>query len=109
MERKIKTYTAEFKYEVVRMYLEGTDGYKTVGSKMGIHGSLVSRWAKAYQLEGMQGLEEKRGKSFRSKANLIQNEPRNQEEKIRRLEAENAYLKKLLEVRKEGISQEKEQ
>ena len=93
MERKIKTYTAEFKYKVVKMYLEGTDGYKTVGAKMGIHGSLVSRW----------------GKSFRSKANLIQNEPRNQEEKIRRLEAENAYLKKLLEVRKGGISQEKEQ
>lgn len=37
--------------------------YKTVAKELGIHHSVVSRWGKHFEAEGIKGLEEKRSKA----------------------------------------------
>ncbi|MGR5964636.1 helix-turn-helix domain-containing protein [Bacillus cereus] len=37
--------------------------YETVAKELGIHHSVVSRWVKHFEAEGIKGLEEKRGKA----------------------------------------------
>lgn len=55
--------------------------------------SVIDRWIKKYENEGILGLQEKRGRS--KQTNEV-----SQDARIQRLEAENAYLKKLLATKK---------
>jgi transposase len=58
-----KTYDVKFKKKAVDLYLKEGMGYETVAKELGIHHSMVQRWVKHYEQEGMKGLEEKRGKA----------------------------------------------
>jgi transposase len=47
----------------VDLYLKEGMSSETVAKKLGIHHSMVNRWVKHFDREGMKGLEEKRGKA----------------------------------------------
>jgi transposase-like protein len=94
---KKQTYSTEVKLQAVELYLSGElGGYRPVADQFNVHATQVMRWVKAYKEEGIDGLKEKRGI-------LVGRQPKNpsDQEKIKRLEAEVEYLKKLLEARKE--------
>jgi transposase len=80
------------------MYKKEGMGYKTVAKKLGIDHSMVRRWVKHYENEGMKGLEEKRGKAKGPKKGRPRIRPEDPEVKIKRLEAEVEMLKKLLKM-----------
>ncbi|MDM5266019.1 transposase [Bacillus wiedmannii] len=88
------TYDIEFKKKAVNLYLKEGMGYKTVAKELGIDHSVVRRWVKHFEAEGIKGLEEKRGKT--KGPGRPKNNPEDPEAKMKRLEAENAMLKKLL-------------
>lgn len=93
---KKQTYSVELKLQAVELYISGElGGYRPVAEQFNVHATQVMRWVKAYKEEGIDGLKEKRSALAGRK---LQN-PSDQE-KIRRLEAEVEYLKKLLEARK---------
>jgi transposase len=97
MGKTKKTYSVEFKLAAVKMYFNEDMGYKSVAAELGIHFTMVKRWVKHYEKEGLKGLEEKRGRSGgngRRRKNLSLNE------ELVRLKAENEYLKKLLALRR---------
>lgn len=91
-----KTYDAKFKKKAVDLYLKEGMGYKTVAKELGIDESMVRRWVKRYEQEGMKGLEEKRGKAKGPGKGRPRTRPEDPETKIKRLEAEVEMLKKLL-------------
>ncbi|MDR7319744.1 transposase [Brevibacillus nitrificans] len=93
-----KTYDAAFKKKAVDLYLKDGMGYKTVAKELGIHHSMVRRWVEHFQGEGMAGLNEKRGKANGPGIGRPRTRPEDAEVKIKRLEAENALLKKLLKM-----------
>jgi len=54
-------YTPEFKLIVVRRYLDGSMGYRTLAEEFGIANfSLVQRWVGFFRAHGEKGLERKR-------------------------------------------------
>jgi transposase len=57
-----KTYDVKFKKKAVDLYLKEGMSSETVAKKLGIHHSMVIRWVKHFDREGMKGLEEKRGR-----------------------------------------------
>ncbi|MCA0174281.1 MULTISPECIES: helix-turn-helix domain-containing protein [Bacillaceae] len=91
-----KTYDVPFKKKAVDMYLKEGMGYKTVGRELEIDPKMVRRWVQHFEAEGIKGLEEKRGKAKGSGIGRPKTRPEDPEEKIKRLEAENEILKKLL-------------
>ncbi|MFA4132614.1 MULTISPECIES: transposase [unclassified Brevibacillus] len=93
-----RTFDAAFKKKAVDLYLRDGMGYKTVAKELGIETSVVRRWVAHYQTEGMTGLEEKRGKAKGPSIGIPRTNPEDPETKIKRLEAENALLKKLLQM-----------
>lgn len=105
MGKKRRTFTAEFKMKAIEMYLHRGMGSKRIGKELDITYSIVDRWIAYYKKEGLIGLQEKRGKA----SGTTQDSSNTNDEKIERLEAENAYLKKLLEVKKEMKLTEKRQ
>ncbi|XRG76724.1 transposase [Rossellomorea sp. GAMAL-10_SWC] len=102
-----KTYTKEFKLKAINLYFDEGMGLKTIGKQLGIAHSVVERWVKHYKNEGIAGLEEKRGKAKGPNIGRPRLEPLSDAEKIQRLEAENAYLKKLLALKKEMVLKRK--
>ncbi|MBE2914535.1 transposase [Anoxybacillus flavithermus] len=93
-----KTYDVKFKKKAVDLYLKEGMGYKTVVKELGIDHSMVRRWVKYYEQEGIQGLEEKRGKAKGPSKGRPRTRPEDPETKIKRLEAEVEMLKKLLKM-----------
>jgi transposase len=93
-----KTYDVEFKKKTVDLYLKKGVGYKEVARKMGIGDSLVRRWVKHFKAEGLKGLEEKRGKAKGPGMGRPRTRTEDPEVKLKRLEAENELLKKLLQM-----------
>jgi transposase len=91
-----KTYDAKFKKKAVDLYWKEGMGYKTVAKELGIDESMVRRWVKRYEQEGMKGLEEKRGKAKGPGKGRPRTRPEDPEMKIKCLEAEVEMLKKLL-------------
>lgn len=91
-----KTYDAKFKKKAVDLYLKEGLGYETVAKELGISHSMVRRWVKRYEQDGIQGLEEKRGKAKGPNKGRPRTRPEDPETKIKRLEAEVEMLKKLL-------------
>lgn len=73
-------------------------GYKSVAREMGIDDTLVRRWVKRFEAEGVKGLEEKREKTKGPGIGRPRTRPEDPEVKIKRLEAENEMLKKLLRM-----------
>lgn len=92
------TYDITFKKTAVDLYFKEGMGYKTVAKELGIHHSVVSRWVKHFEAEGIKGLEEKRGKAKGSGKGRPRTRPEDPEVKKKRLEAENEMLKKLLKM-----------
>ncbi|MEB9553144.1 transposase [Bacillus cereus] len=90
------TYDVEFKKKAIDLYLKEGMSYKTTVEELGLHHSVVSRWVKHFESEGSKGLEEKRGKAKGPGLGRPRTKPEDPEAKIRRLEAENEILKKLL-------------
>ena len=93
-----KTYDVKFKKKAVDLYFKEGMGYKTVARKLGIAHAMVRRWVKHYEQEGIQGLEEKRGKAKGPSKGRPRTRPEDPETKIKRLEAEVEMLKKLLKM-----------
>jgi transposase len=69
-----------------------------VAEKLGISSSVIRRWVKHFKSEGINGLEEKRGKAKGTGQGRPRTRPEDPEAKIKRLEAENEMLKKLLKM-----------
>ncbi|WP_088013178.1 transposase [Gottfriedia acidiceleris] len=100
-----KTYSKEIKVKAIDLYFKKDMGIRSIAKELGIGFATIQRWITHYKREGIQGLDEKRGTSdslLRRKAK-IDNESNT--EKINRLEAENAFLKKLLAA-KRGLVKE---
>ncbi|MGM7683294.1 transposase [Cytobacillus sp. Hm23] len=98
MEKDRKTYDINFKKKVVEQY-QIKKSYSAVAREFNIHRKNVQRWVNHYNNEGTRGLREWRGrkKEF-SKVTHIRNE--HPKQKIKRLEAENEFLKKLLSMKR---------
>ena len=108
MGKKRKTYTQEFKLMVVEDYLSGKSGGITkIAKKYDIPKDyMVTRWTRAYKEFGIDGLKENRGKTGSSKGRPKKNNL-STEERILRLEAENAYLRKIVEHRENILKKKK--
>ncbi|MEC1072112.1 helix-turn-helix domain-containing protein [Priestia megaterium] len=98
MGKTKRTFDIGFKKKVVDLYLEGRLGCKAVGKEFGINHTTVLRWVRHYEAEGLKGLEEKRGKSREPNKEKYVSHSESSETKIKRLEAENEMLKKLLQM-----------
>lgn len=58
------TYSKKIKEKAVRLYFEEGVGSTTIGRELGIPShKIVMRWVRHFENEGLEGLEEKRGKS----------------------------------------------
>ena len=55
-------FTAEFKLQVVRQYLDGHDGTARTAQAAGVSRSLLRMWVNAYEVHGSSGLSPKRGR-----------------------------------------------
>lgn len=92
------TYDAEFKKKAIDLYLKECMSYKTIVTELGIHHSVVSRRVKHFETENIKALKEKRGKVKDPGLGRLRTKHEDSETKIKRLEAENAMLKKLLGI-----------
>ena len=108
MGEKRKTYSKEFKIKVVEDYLSGeSGGTRLTAKKYNIPNEyMISRWIRKYQTLGPESLGENRGKfqkarKGRSKKILTD------AEKIKKLEAENAYLREVLKERENVLKKKK--
>ncbi|PGM50273.1 helix-turn-helix domain-containing protein [Bacillus sp. AFS053548] len=104
-----KTYSKEIKLKAIDMYVNNHMGSTSIANELGISVSIVKRWISHYNREGFQGLDEKRGRSNSPLQGRPRKSPESEAEKINRLEAENAYLKKLLAAKRRMIQEKKNQ
>jgi transposase len=93
-----KTYDVAFKKKAVNLYLKKGMSYKSVAQELEIDHSVVRRWVNHFQAEGMKGLEEKRGKEIGPGVGRPRTRSEDPKVKMKRLEAENELLKKLLRM-----------
>ncbi|MDR5045278.1 helix-turn-helix domain-containing protein [Bacillus thuringiensis] len=89
-----RTFSIDFKMKAIELYSHRGIGSNLLGKELGVTYSVIDRWIKKYENEGILGLQEKRGRS--KQTNEV-----SQDARIQRLEAENEYLKKLLATKKE--------
>ena len=108
MGNKRKTYSKEFKLMVVEDYLSGQSGGITkIAKKYEIPKDyMVTLWTRAFKKFGIDGLGERRGKTGISKGRPRKNKL-SAEEKILKLETENAYLRKIVEHRENILKKKK--
>src|SRR5471032_798654 len=52
-------YNEQFKLTVVRQYLDGRQGYKSVANDHGLDHTMVKRWVDRYRQHGIAGLQKK--------------------------------------------------
>ncbi|MDZ5474687.1 transposase [Bacillus sp. 31A1R] len=97
-KKKVTTYDVAFKKKAVDLYFNVGMGYKTVAKELGVDHSIVRRWVKHFEAEGIKGLEEKRGKAKGPGIGRPRTRREDPQEKIKRLEAEVEMLKKLLKM-----------
>ncbi|MCR8993839.1 transposase [Brevibacillus sp. 7WMA2] len=87
-----KTYSKDFKLKAVQLYLSGEQGYKTLTRDLGISDpSILRGWVDHYGKEGIQGLDEKRGRTKNPLRGKPLTRPESMEEEIVRLRAENEF------------------
>ncbi|MEJ5257225.1 MAG: transposase [Fervidobacterium sp.] len=93
--QKFKKYSTELKQEVIRLYLEEHLPKNTIASLLGIDEGRVRLWIRNYLTHG--SVEQKKGRPKKGE----------HEKELKRLRAENAYLKlmmvKLFEDRKQRL------
>ena len=105
LKRKItdKTYSVQFKLDVLHYKIRTGESYQDVAIKFGVsEPSIIANWLRAWQKDGVGGLSKPKGRPTMSKKNNIQKnrgEKLTKEQELERenelLRAENAYLKKL--------------
>lgn len=108
MGNKRKTYSKEFKLMVVEDYLSGkSGGIMQIAKKYAIPKAyMVTLWTRKYNEKGPDSLGENRGKAKckrkgRPKKNM------SDKEKIKYLEAENAYLREIVKKRENILKKKK--
>jgi len=95
MAKKRKTYVyhdLEFKSKLVKLYLEGNGGYRTLAREYGVNSTQIRNWVKKYKNgELTEENYDKRGKGTFNKKIF-----KNTDEEKEYLKLENEYLKKKL-------------
>lgn len=97
-----KTYSVQFKLDVLQYKLRTEESYQDVALKFDIHeSSIIANWMCIWRKEGIDGLSKQKGRPSMSKkkkqkknGNTLTRE-KQLEREIELLRAENAYLKKL--------------
>ena len=98
--------TFEERIEIVKYCISNNKDYRETAKRYGVSYNQVYSWVKKYENNSEEGLKDKRGrkvagsKENMSKEKQVELELRAAQEKIKRLEAENALLKKLEELEK---------
>lgn len=94
-----KKYSFDIKLEAVKMYLEKGIGPTNIARQLELSDrGRVMLWVRRYKEFGEDGLKERRGKATGPSKGRAKKEDLTLEEKIKRLEAENEYLKKVLKM-----------
>lgn len=93
-----KTYDMNIKKKVVDLQLKDGMGYNIIAKELSIDKNQGRRCVNYFNAEGIKGLEDKRGKRKGPGKGRPRARPEDQEVKIKRLEAENEMLKKLLKM-----------
>ena len=95
-----KSYSKYEKEQIINRVING-ETIISVAIDEGIKSkSMLSHWVQKYKESGYNIVERKRGRPSMFKPNKKINNPETQEEKIKRLEEENLYLKAELEYSK---------
>ena len=100
-KRKNKTYTVQFKLDVLNYKLRTGKSYQEVANTFGMSEfSLIANWYKTWTQKGVDGLSRPKGRPLMSKKKCNQSKQKlTREKELERenelLRAENAYLKKL--------------
>lgn len=61
-------YSDQLKLKVVKAYLAGKAGTIALGKRDDVEPSLLRRWAAAYQIHGLSGLQRKYSRNFKLSA-----------------------------------------
>jgi transposase len=95
-----KTYTVEEKRIAVELF--NCDGlpFSEIARELNIPRTNIRHWVNLYEREGLEGLEEKRGKAKGLHKGRKRKDPLSMEEELVKLRAENEYLKKLWELQR---------
>ena len=100
LQSKNKSYSEEFKLKAIKRVLNNNETALSVAIDIGLSSDgLLQNWIKKYKENGYNIVERKRGRLTMSKVTK-KKENETQEEKIKRLEEENLYLKAELEYSK---------
>lgn len=104
--RKNKSYSVEFKLEVLALYEASEMSYREIANKFGItNPSMIASWHRKYQEFGIDGLSAKRGRPGKMKEDnkksknkeenpdVASNDLEEAKKKIQELEHENRMLK----------------
>ena len=98
--RQQKSYTFEFKLNVVELYLRSELSYQEIALQVGMtNPTLIARWVKDYRAAGLAALRPKKKGQKRSmnKDKIIQeiekSDSEEQEEFLKKLQEENLYLR----------------
>jgi transposase len=90
-----KTYTLDEKRTAVELYNREGLPFSEIARELHIPRTNIRHWVNLYEREGLEGLEEKRGKARGLHKGHKRKDPLSLEEELVRLRAENEYLKKL--------------
>lgn len=92
-----KTYSQEFKYETVKMYVEERKTSTELSKSLNIDAKMIRRWVDEYREHGIMALSERRGRKPGTRKGRPKTRKWSMEEEIHQLRMENAFLKKLWE------------
>ena len=102
MLKTYERYTKEFKLNAIRKFLYENIPARTIAREFNIScHKLILNWVNIYEKFGEEGVKDKHHKTS-SKKELENKKPKTKEssteDELRRLRAENEYLKKLLKL-----------
>lgn len=100
LRRSHKTYSVQFKLDVLQYKLRTEKSYQDVALKFDIHEpSVIANWMRNWSKEGIGGLSKPKGRPPMTKKKKNNDNTLTREQQLKReielLRAENAYLKKL--------------
>lgn len=100
--KSTKTYSVQFKLDVLQYKLRTEESYQSVALKYGLHEpSIIANWMRIWREKGIDGLSKPKGRPPMSKekkpkkSDSTLTREKQLEREIELLRAENAYLKKL--------------
>ena len=101
-------YSLEFKLEIVNKVLQQHQSSRQIAYEIGIDDSLIRRWVRAYNKDGVEGLKEKHSHKGNRFAALHTSKSLSKEDRleltIEKLKVENERLKKGYIVKGVGAS-----